>query len=63
MARTAAEPRPKPRTLRQLSAELDQLRERIEDLEDLRDLREAVRRNNGKRLIPWSEVRKQLDLD
>lgn len=63
MARTVAEPKQKLRTIRQLSAELDELRERIEDLEDLRDLREAVRRNRGKALIPWSQVKKELDLD
>ena len=63
MPRTVAEPKPKSRTLGQLSAELDELRERVEDLEDLRDLREAVRRNRGKALIPWSLVKKDLDLE
>jgi hypothetical protein len=46
----------KVRTLPQVSAELDELRERIEDLEDLRDLRDAVRRNRGKALLPWPRL-------
>ena len=37
--------------------------ERVEDLEDLRDLGEAIVENAGKPLIPWEEVKKDLDLD
>ncbi len=42
--------------------ELQALRERVEDLEDLRDLGEAIAENAGKPLIPWEEVKKDLDL-
>ena len=44
-------------TLQHLAAELDRLRERVEDLEDLRDLREAIQRNGDKPLIPWTRVK------
>jgi hypothetical protein len=50
-------------TLRQLAAELDRLRERVEDLEDLRDLTEAIQRNGGKPLIPWTRVEQELSSD
>lgn len=63
IAKTIAAPKQKSRTIRELSAELDKLRERVEDLEDLRDLREAVQRNRGKALIPWSQIKKGLDVD
>jgi hypothetical protein len=45
-------------TVRQLAAELDRLRARIEDLEDLRDLREAIQRNGDRPLIPWAKVKR-----
>ena len=50
-------------TLRQLAAELDRLKERVEDLEDLRDLREAIERNVDKALIPWTRVKRELNID
>ncbi len=62
MARTVAVPKQKSPTIRQLAAELDELRDRIEDLEDLRDLREAVQSNGRKPLIPSSQIKKELDL-
>jgi hypothetical protein len=45
-------------TLQQLAAELDRLRERIEDLEDLRDLKDAIRCNANKPLIPYAKVKR-----
>jgi hypothetical protein len=45
-------------TLQNLAAELDRLRERVEDLEDLRDLTEAIQRNGDKPLIPWAKVKR-----
>jgi hypothetical protein len=45
-------------TLQHLAAELDRLRERIEDLEDLRDLKDAIRCNADKPLIPWAKVKR-----
>ncbi len=53
---------PKKPTLARLAAEVTELRERVENLEDLRELNEAVRRNGAKPLIPWSKVKKQLDI-
>ena len=63
MNRTLETPSPKKQTVAQLAAEVTNLRERVEDLEDLRDLNEAVRRNGTKPLIPWTKVKKQLDLE
>ena len=63
MSRTLQAPKPKKRTVQQLAAELDRLRERVEDLEDLRDLRAAVRRNGEKKLIPWTKVKSELGVD
>ncbi|HTD43546.1 MAG TPA: hypothetical protein VK687_05170 [Bryobacteraceae bacterium] len=50
-------------TLRQLASELDRLRARVEDLEDLRDLREEIERNGDKALIPWTRVKRELNID
>jgi len=50
-------------TLENVYRELQALRQRVEDLEDLRDLGEAIAENAGKPLIPWEEVKKDLDLD
>lgn len=50
-------------TLKRVSAELAQLRSRVEDLEDLRDLNSAIARNSDKRGIPWTQAKKQLGLD
>ncbi len=38
------------------------LQERVEDLEDLRDLEEVITENAGKALIPWEQVKGELDL-
>jgi len=35
--------------------------ERLEDLEDLRDLEQAIAENGGKPLIPWDQVKAELD--
>jgi hypothetical protein len=46
-----------------LSQTVARLQERIEDLEDLRDLEEAILENAGKPLIPWGQVKPELDLE
>lgn len=46
-----------------LSQTVARLQERVEDLEDLRDLEEAISNNAGKPLLPWEQVKKELDLD
>ena len=50
-------------TLRVLHAELQRLRERVEDLEDLRELNAAMERNKAKQPIPWEQAKKELGLD
>ncbi len=50
-------------SLKRMSAELAQLRARVEDLEDLRDLNAAIVRNGGKRGIPWAQTKKELGMD
>lgn len=50
-------------SLKRMSAELVQLRARVDDLEDLRDLNAAIARNGGKRGIPWARAKKELGLD
>jgi len=50
-------------TLQQLAAEIARLRERVEDLEDARELDAAIRRNDGKPLIPWDQAKKELGLE
>ena len=37
------------------------LQERVEDLEDLRDLEEAIAENAGKPLLPWEQVKAELE--
>ncbi len=49
-------------TLRDLRAELQRLRRRVEDLEDLRDLNAANERNDGKPGVPWGQAKKELGL-
>ena len=39
------------------------LQQRVEDLEDLRDLEAAIADNGDKPLIPWEQVKADLDLD
>jgi archaellum component FlaC len=52
--------RAKKPTLQQLAAEVDHLRERVEDLEDLK---EAVQRNGDKPLLPLAKLKKHLNID
>jgi hypothetical protein len=47
-------------TLNQAVARLQQ---RVEDLEDLRDLEAAITENAGKPLIPWEQVKAELELE
>ena len=46
-----------------LSQTVARLQERLEDLEDLRDLEEAIVENGGKPLIPWEQVKAEIDQD
>ena len=62
MAKAAAHRGRKKITIRDLRAELQRLRKRVEDLEDLRDLNAAIDRNNGKPGVPWGQVKKELGL-
>ena len=39
------------------------LQERVEELEDLRDLEEATAENAGKPLIPWEQVKPELEFE
>ena len=45
-------------TLNQAVARLQQ---RVEDLEDFRDLESAIAENAGKSLIPWEQVKAELE--
>ncbi len=49
-------------TLRELAAELERLKERVEDLEDARELDAAIRRNGDLPLVPWEQVKDEIDL-
>jgi hypothetical protein len=53
---------PKEPTIREISAELARLRDRVEDLEDARELDAAIQRNADKPLIPWEQARKEIGL-
>ena len=46
-----------------LAQTVTRLQARVEDLEDLRDLEEAIAENAGKPLLPWEQVKAELDLD
>jgi hypothetical protein len=50
-------------SLKRVSAELAQLRARVEDLEDARALDKAIAENGSKPLIPWAQAKKRLGLD
>ena len=39
------------------------LQERVKDLEDLRDLEEAIAENAHKPLIPWEQVKPELEFE
>jgi len=49
--------------IERLNQALARLQERVEDLEDLRDLEAAIAENAGNPLIPWQQVKAELDLD
>ncbi len=49
-------------SLRRVSAELAQLRARVEDLEDLRDLNAAAARHAGKSGTAWTQAKQGLGL-
>jgi hypothetical protein len=49
-------------TVREIHAELQRLRRRVEDLEDLHELNAAIQRNAGKPGIPWDRAKKELGL-
>jgi hypothetical protein len=53
---------PKEPTIRELAAELAQLKDRVEDLEDARELDAAIERNGDKPLIPWEQAKKEIGL-
>ena len=46
-----------------LSQTVARLQERLADLEDLRDLEEAIAENGGKPLIPWEQVKAEIEQD
>jgi hypothetical protein len=46
-----------------LNQAVSRLQERVEELEDLRDLEEAIAQNAGKPLIPWEQVKAELELE
>ena len=46
-----------------LNQAMTRLQEPVEDLEDLRDLEEAIAENAGKPLIPWEQVKPELELE
>lgn len=48
--------------LESLSQTVARLEERLEDLEDLRDLEEAIAENGDKPLVPWEQVKAELEL-
>jgi hypothetical protein len=49
--------------LEPLNQAVARLQQRVEDLEDLRDLEAANAENEGTPLIPWDQVKAQLDLE
>jgi hypothetical protein len=46
-----------------LNQTMARLQQRIEDLEDLRDLEAAIAENADKPLIPWEQVKAELELE
>jgi len=46
-----------------LNQAVARLQERVEDLEDLRDLEVAIAENADKPLIPWEQVKVELELE
>ena len=46
-----------------LAKTVERLQQRIEDLEDLRDLQAAVVENGNEPLIPWEQVKAELEIE
>jgi hypothetical protein len=46
-----------------LNQAVTRLQERVEDLENLRDLEVAIAENADKPLIPWEQVKPELELE
>ena len=53
---------PKEPTMREISAEVARLKDRVEELEDARELEAAILRNGDQPLIPWEQAKKDLGL-
>ena len=53
---------PKEPTMREISAEVARLKDRVEELEDARELEAAILLNGDKPLIPWEQAKKDLGL-
>jgi len=49
--------------IEQLSSTVARLERRVEDLEDLRDLEQAIVEHGDQPLIPWEQMKAELDLD
>ena len=49
--------------LSQAKVLLRQLRQTVEDIEDARTIERAKRANGNKPRIPWTQVKKELQLD
>lgn len=49
--------------LAQAKTLLRQMRETVEDIEDARTIERAKRANGSKPRVPWSQVKKELQLD
>jgi len=47
-------------TIESLAAEIQKLRERVEDLEDLNDLNEAIERNAEEPGVSWETVKTEF---
>ncbi len=46
-----------------LNQAVARLQKRVEDLEDLRDMEAAITENADKPLIPWDQVKAELELE
>lgn len=46
----------------QLKTKVARLESQVDDLKDLCDLEKAIKKNGNKPLIPWKQVKQQLDL-
>jgi hypothetical protein len=50
-----------PEKIEKLTAAVMRLEQRLEDLEDLRGLEQAIAENGDKPLIPWEQVKAELE--